>query len=215
MRTSSAILLAGWSVAIAAQAQGFRFSNPPADSQAAEEAQRQSTVAAQLATPCRDKIRNRKIVVLMAEEKNGFMMASQGQYSRHVEAVNSRLQALGLKTYTPEQIRKQIAQEEINAYFKNDPDRALSAARRLAAQYVLRGVIASSAVRNVINVNQVNVNLDFTLTEAASGKPVSAASASNASYAGSDTAGMALTLINERADEVVARLYSEYCRNAK
>ena len=215
MRTSSAILLAGWSLAIAAQAQGFKFSNPPSDGQAAEQAQRQSAVAAQLATPCRDKIRNRKIVVLMAEERDGFMMASQGQYSRHVEAVNARLQALGLKTYTPEQIRKQIAQEEINAYFKNDPDRALSAARRLAAQYVLRGVIATSAVRNVINVNQVSVNLDFTLTEAASGKPVSTASASNASYAGSDTAGMALTLIDERADEVMARLYSEYCRNAK
>jgi hypothetical protein len=216
MRTSSAILLAAWSVAIAAQAQGFKFSNPRPDDEAAAQAQRQATAAAQLATPCRDKIRNRKIMVLMAEEKNGFLMANQGQYSRHVEAVNSRLQAVGLKTYTPEQIRKQIAQEEINAYFKNDPDRALSAARRLAAQYVLRGVIASNAQPHaVINVNQVSVNLDFTLTEAGSGKPVSTASASNASYAGSDTAGMALTLINERADEVVARLYSEYCRNAR
>ncbi len=76
-------------------------------------------------------------------------------------------------------------------------------------------VIASSAVRNaIINVNQVNITLDFTLTDAASGKPVSTASASNASYAGSDTSGMALTLIGERADEVVARLYSDYCRNA-
>jgi hypothetical protein len=26
--------------------------------------------------------------------------------------------------------------------------------------------------------------------------------------------GMALTLINERADEVVAQLYSDYCRKA-
>jgi hypothetical protein len=57
------------------------------------------------------------------------------------------------------------------------------------------------------------VNLDFTLTDA-SGRPVSTATASNASYAGSDTAGMALTLIEERADEVVAKLYSDYCRTA-
>ena len=216
MRTSSAILLACWFVAVSAHAEGFKFSAPSPDSraEAAAQARRQDAISAQLATPCRDKIRNRKIVVLIAEEKNGMLMASQGSYSRHVEAVNSRLRALGLKTYSPEQIRRQIAQEEIDAYFKNDPDRALSAARRLAAQYVLRGVITSSAVRNaIVNVNQVGVNMNFTLTDAA-GRPVSTATASNQSYAGSDVAGMALTLIDERADEVVARLYSDYCRNA-
>ena len=127
MRPPSAILLVSCAFAMAAQAQGFKFSNPPADPDAAAQAQRQATVSAQLATPCRDRIRNRKIMVLIAEEKNGMVSASQGAYSRHVEAVNSRLQAVGLKTYTPEQIRKQIAQEEIDAYFKNDPNRALSA----------------------------------------------------------------------------------------
>ena len=30
--------------------------------------------------------------------------------------------------------------------------------------------------------------------------------------AGMDTGSMALTLINEKADEVVAQLYSDYCR---
>ena len=34
------------------------------------------------------------------------------------------------------------------------------------------------------------------------------------SYSGTDTGGMALTLINEQADGVVARLYSDYCRQA-
>jgi phage-related protein len=216
MRTSSAILLACWCIAASAHAQGFKFSNPEPGAAAAAEAdaQRQDIISDQLTTPCRNRIRNRKILVLIGEEKNGHVQASQGSFSRHVDAVNSRLRSLGLKTYTAEQIRKQIAQEEIDAYFKNDPDRALSASRRLAAQYVLRGVIASHAVRNaIVNVNQVGVNLDFTLSDA-SGRPVSTASAQNQSYAGSDTSGMALTLIEERADEVVAKLYSDYCRNA-
>ena len=65
----------------------------------------------------------------------------------------------------------------------------------------------------IINVNQVSVNLDFTLSDA-SGRPVSTAAADGRSYAGSDVSGMALTLIEERADEVVARLYSDYCRKA-
>jgi hypothetical protein len=211
MRTSSAILLACWSITVSAHAQGFKFSDPPADD--ALNAQRQSMVSAQLATTCRAKLRNRKIMVLIGEERNGLVMATQGNFSRHVEAINARLQNLGLKTYTSEQIRKQIAQEEIDAYFKNDPDRALSASRRMAAQYVLRGVIATQATRNpIIDVNQVAVTMNFTLSDGA-GRPVSVASASNQSYAGSDTAGMALTLIEERADEVVARLYSDYCRD--
>lgn len=214
MRTP-AIVLVSWLLGAAAQAQGFKFSSPPDNGDAAAKAQRDTTIATQLATPCKDRIRNRKIMVLIAEEKNGYLAAGQGAYSRHVEAVNARLRAVGLKTYTPEQIRRQVAQEEVDAYFKNDPDRALSAARRLAAQYVLRGVIASNAARNaMVNVNQVNVSMEFTLADAGSGKPVATAAASNASYAGSDTSGMALTLIEERADEVVARLYSEYCRNA-
>jgi len=217
MRPSSAILLACWSIALSAHAQGFKFSNPSPGEQeeAAARARRDAVVSAQLATPCRDRIKNRKIMVLIGEAQNGLVMASQGGFGRHVEAINTRLQALGLRTYSAEQIRRQIAQEEIDAYFKNDPDRALGASRRMAAQYVLRGVIATEAVRHsVVNVNQVNVNMDFTLADAA-GRPVSTATASNASYAGSDVSGMALTLIEERAGEVVARLYSDYCRNAK
>jgi hypothetical protein len=216
MRTSSAILLACWFVASFAQAQGFKFSNPSAEAaaDAAADARRQATIDAQLSTPCRDRIKNRKIMVLVGEERNGRVVAQQAGFTRHVEAINARLRNLGLKTYSAEEIRRQVAQEEIDAYFKNDPDRALSAAKRLSAQYVLRGLIASQATHNaMVNVNQVNVAMDFTLSDSA-GRPVSTATAKNASYAGSDVSGMALTLIEERADEVVAQLYSDYCRKA-
>ena len=220
MRTSSAIFLACVVATLGAPAsaqQGFKFSNPSPDEQreAAAKADKQAQVDWQLSTPCRDRIKNRKIVVLVGEEVNGRLSTSQGQFGRHVDAINTRLQSLGLKTFSAEQIRKQVAQEEVDAYFKNDPDRAISASRRLAAQYVLKGVIATQAFRNtMVNVNQVNVAMSFTLTDAA-GRPVSNASAKNASYAGGDVSGMALTLIEERADEVVAQLYSDYCRNAK
>ncbi len=46
------------------------------------------------------------------------------------------------------------------------------------------------------------------------GRPISTADARSASYAGADVARMALTLVNEQADEVVARLYSDYCTRA-
>jgi len=210
------VLFLWFAVATAAQAQGFRFSNPDPAEQAekAAAAERDARVQAQLATPCRDKIKNQKIMVLIGEERNGAIYATQSTYNNHINAINDRLQALGLKTYTPEQIRKQIAQAEINAYFRNDPDAAISASKRLAAQYILRGLISTQAGRNpIVNVNQVSVNMNFTLT-GANGRMISQTSAKNESYAGRDISGMALTLINERADEVVAQLYNDYCQKA-
>jgi hypothetical protein len=196
-----------------AAAQDFKFSNDE-DADKAKEAGRKDRVRAQLASPCREKIRDQKILVLIGESRVGRIEANQAVYGQHFDAINSRLRALGLRTYTQAEISAQIAQAEVDAYFKNDPDAALNASKRLAAQYILRGVISSQAVRNaMINVNQVTINMSFTLT-GADGRMISQASATNASYAGADTSGMALTLINERADEVVARLYSDYCRAA-
>ena len=97
---------------------------------------------------------------------------------------------------------------------QDDPDAAINASRRLAAQYILRGLIDTEISRNaIINVNQVAVRLEFVLT-GANGRMISQAAAANESYAGRDVLGMALTLVNERADEVVAQLYSDYCRRA-
>lgn len=216
MRTSSAILLSLCLAAATAQAQGFKFSNDPdAAADAQQKAERDAVITSQLSTPCRNQIRNRKIMVVIAEERNGRLMTQQSGFNRHIEAINTRLEALGLKTYTPAQIRAQVAQAEIDAYFKNDADAALSASKRMAAQYVLKGLIASEAGRNaIIKVNEVRIRMDFKLTDA-SGRLVSTAAARNESYAGSDVAGMALDLIDERADEVVAQLYSDYCRRAR
>lgn len=201
---------------VPALAQGFKFSNedPAEKADKAAQAQRQAQVQSMLSTPCRDKIRNQKIMVLIGENKNGAVQAGQAAFSPQVDAINTRLQAAGLKTATQAQIRAQVAQAEIDAYFKNDPDAAISASKRLAAQYILKGVISTQAGRNLaVNVNQVNISMHFTLT-GSNGKMISQTEAANASYAGSDTSGMALTLIRERADEVVARLYSDYCQKA-
>jgi len=205
------LLLILCSLPLVASAQGFKFSNED-PSQQAEKAARQQRIATQLSTPCREQIKNRKIMVLIGEEVNGAVQARQAAFSPHLDAINQRLQKLGLRTYSPEEIRKQVAQAEIDAYFKNNPDAALSAARRLAANYTLKGLISSRAMRNpMIPVNQVAVSMHFVLT-GADGKPVAQADAKSQSFSGADVQGMALTLINEQAEEVVAKLYSEYCQ---
>jgi hypothetical protein len=209
-------LLAALTVGLSVQAQGFKFSDPDPSEKAGKDAQdkRNAQVQEMLAAPCLSRIKNQKIMVVIAENKDGFISANQAVYNTHVSAINDRLQGVGLRTFTPAQIRAQVAQAEINAFFKNDPDAAISASRRLAAQYILRGVITSNTHRNaIVNVNQVSIGMKFTLT-GANGRMISQASANNESYAGHDVAGMALTLVEESAEEVVAKLYSAHCKAA-
>ena len=215
MSRSSArlMLLAAW-VAGAAAAQGFKFSNPDTAQQAAQAA-REDRIAYELSTPCRADLKGKKIMVVIGEQQaNGYVNAQQQNYGPHFQAINARLRSLGLRTYTPEVIKAQIAQAEIDAYFKNNPDLALSAAKRLGASFVLRGLITSEATMNpIIAVNQVSVSMGFTLS-GSNGRIISDVGANAASYAGANVGQMALTLVNEQADEVVAKLYGDYCRNA-
>jgi hypothetical protein len=217
MRLKSALALLALLVPLAidpAGAQGFKFSQPDTAAKAEEDA-RQERIAQQLSTPCRSDLKGRKIMVMIGErQSNGQVIAQQQNYGPHFQAINARLRSLGLTTYTPEEIKSRIAQAEIDAYFRNDPDAALAAAKRLGASFVLRGLISAQAGMNpVIAVNQVSVNMNFTLS-AANGKIISDVEASSSSYSGVDVARMALTLVNEQADEIVARLYADYCRNA-
>jgi len=154
------------------------------------------------------------MVVIGERQSNGYIAAQQQNYGPHFQAINARLRALGLRTYTPEEIRRQIAQAEIDAYFRNDPDAALTASKRVGANFVLRGLITSEAAPNpIIAVNQVSVTMTFTLY-GTSGRLISNREATSSSYAGANVERMALTLVKENADEVVPALYADYCRNA-
>jgi hypothetical protein len=195
-------------------AQSFKFSQDDGAAKAKEQA-RQQAIQDRLSTPCRDQLKDKKIMLIIGEQQSGGgILANQDNYGPHFQSINQRLRALGLKTYTPEEIKKQIAQAEIDAYFKGNPDAALSASRRLGASFVLRGLITSQATVNpVIRVNEVMVNLGFSLADAG-GRMISDASASSAAYSGTDVRASAARLINDQADEVVAKLYSDYCSKA-
>ena len=195
-------------------AQGFKFSQPDTAAKAEEDA-KADRIARDLSTPCRADLKGKKIMVVIGEvQAGGRISAQQQDYGRHFQAINTRLRSLGLTTYTQEEIRRQIAQVEIDAHMRNDPDAALSAAKRLGASFALRGLISSQATRNpMMAVNQVSVNMGFTLS-GSNGRLISDVNANSSSYASADVSSMALTLVNEQAEEVVARLYADYCRNA-
>ena len=111
----------------AAHSQGFKFSDPDPSQQAERqaEAMKQDRIAYELSTPCRNDLKGKKIMVVIGEQQgNGYVSAQQQNYGPHFQAINGRLRSLGLRTFTPEEIRAQVKQAEIDAYFRNDPDGA-------------------------------------------------------------------------------------------
>jgi hypothetical protein len=191
----------------------FSFSEEEKQQKESDEASRKK-VSQQLATPCKDALKDRKIMVVIGERSSKGISAQQSSYSAHFNSINQRLRSLGLKTYTQQEITAQIAQAEIDAYFRNDPDAALNASKKVGADFILRGTISSRTAMNpVLRIPEVYIYMGFTLS-AADGRTISDVSASAESYSGTDTLGMALTLVNEQASGVVARLYNDYCRNA-
>lgn len=190
-------------------ALGFSFADEEAKRQA-ENAPR-AVSGAGIPAVCREKIKKERVVVLVAERGNQGVNADQGRYGAHFSAIDQRLRKLGLRTYSQEEIKKQIAQAEIDAHFRNDPDAALGAAKKLGASMTLRGLIVSRrSVNPVLNINEVAVSMQFQLV-GANGRDIANTTASAESYAGADTLGMALTLVNEQAGSVVNRLMSAYC----
>jgi hypothetical protein len=182
-----------------------------ADEDAANQAQ---AIQALVSVPCRQRVKNQKILLLIGEHNGDQWATAQDRYGPLFHVLQSRLMALGLRTVTQEEIKASIKQAEIDAYFKNDADAAFAASKRLGAQYVLRGSISSqTGVNSVVQVNEVAVNIDLTLS-GAGGHVLSDVSAHSESYSGSDTLHTALALVREQADPLVAQLYNDYCRGA-
>ena len=197
----------------AGQAWAFKFSEEEEKAKGEDQARAQR-IGQLVSTPCKQRLKNQKIMLVIAERTANGYNTTQSRYGPHFQAINHRLRALGLKTYTQEEIRAQIAQAEIEAHFRNDPDAAINASKKLGANFILRGLITTqTGINPVLKINEVAVHMGFTLVSSG-GRTISNVVARADSYSGTDTLGMALTLVNEQADEVVAQLYNDYCRSA-
>jgi hypothetical protein len=192
-----------------------------------------------MSIPCKNSLKKKKIAVVIGERHSGSGAAARitivgsgtrktgkrqtvtasredgdgGQANAGMlfNEINQRLRKVGLKTYSQKEIAAQIAQAEMEAFLNNDMDAAASAAARLKANFVLRGVIDSrSKINPLLGVNEVFLSMSFTLVDAA-GRTISNVTAEADAYSGQDTLAVALELVREQADMVVARLYHDYC----
>jgi hypothetical protein len=195
-------------------ANAFSFAEEEAKDKAAA-APRTGSGGPAVSAACKERLQKERVMVLVAERGNQGFNADQGRYGMHFQGIDRRLQKYGMRTLSQEEIRKQVAQAEIDAHFRNDPDAALQAAQKHGASLTLRGVISSRrAINPMIGINEVYINMGFTLV-GPDGRYIAEASATSESYSGGDTVGMAATLINEQADGIVRRLLGGYCAEAK
>jgi hypothetical protein len=212
-------LVALLGVCAALCAEPFKFSTADEQEQArarAADDERAQAIQQLVAVPCRQRLKDRRIVQLIAERStSGRWQTQQDRYESLISIIGARLRALGLRTFTEQQIKGAIAQAEIDAYFNNDPDGALAASKRLAAEYILRGDITTRAgVNRTVRVDEVAVDVELVLTSA-TGREISRVQGHSEAYSGADTLATAAQLLRQQADPLVAQLYNDYCRKAE
>ena len=223
MRISSAFAILAALVVLTttapASAQGFKFEQPgDTGRDRPKTSAKQNRIAWELSTPCRADLKGKKIMLIIGEaavERLHQRRSSRttGRTSRRSTAGCARLGPAHLHAGGDPRGRSRRPRSTPTS--RTIPDAALSAARRLGASFILRGLISSEAMPSIDHPRSTRstVNMGFTLT-GSNGRIISDVDASSSSYAGADVAQMALTLVNEQADEVVAKLYGDYCRNA-
>ncbi len=74
----------------------FRFSKEAERERAQAEAQA-SEIAELVSVPCQQRLKDRKILLLIAERTETDLYASQERYGPHIRVIESRLRELGLR----------------------------------------------------------------------------------------------------------------------
>lgn len=209
-RFGSHLIALALALSVPLMSYAFSFSEEEAKDKAAA-APRPGSGGPAISAACKASLQKEKVMVLVAERGNNGFNTDQSRYGPHFQRIDRRLQKYGMRTLSQEDIRKQVAQAEIDAAFRNDPDAAIQAAQKYGASMTLRGVIGSRrAINPVLGINEVYINIGFTLV-GSDGRYIAEAAASSESYSGEDTVGMAATLIEEQADSVVRKLLNGYC----
>ncbi|MDK9706716.1 MAG: hypothetical protein OEL83_06655 [Desulforhopalus sp.] len=132
-------------------------------------------------------------------------------YGNLVDTLNSGFQQLGLKTYTTAEINAQIARVEQEAVLNNNIAAAVSAADRLSADFMLKGIIAThSQINKVVNIDEVFVTITLSLVDR-NGTQISTAEISETTFSDADVLATIQKLVKKQSREITYQLFKDYC----
>ena len=133
-------------------------------------------------------------------------------YGDLADDLNKAFMRLGLKTFTAEQINDQIAREEQEAFLNNDLEAAMSAAERLSADFVLKGLISTrTQVNKVVNVDEVFVTIDLVLLDR-NGGTLASAQISQTAFSDADIQATLQKMIRNQSGRITRELFKDYCK---
>lgn len=133
-------------------------------------------------------------------------------YGGLVDDLNHGFQQLGLKTYTSAEINAQVARAEQEAFLNNNPDAAISAAERLSADFMLKGIISTrTQINRVVQVEEVFVTINLSLFDR-SGRQISSAQANETTFSDADVLTTIQKLVKKQSREIVYQLFRDYCQ---
>lgn len=133
-------------------------------------------------------------------------------YGRLVDDLNQGFKQLGLRTFTSDEINAQVARAEQEAFLNNDLDAAISAADRLRADFMLKGLISTrSQVNRVVNVDEVFVTINLSLFDR-NGRQIANAMASETSFSDADVPATIQKLVQKQSNGITYQLFREYCQ---
>lgn len=178
---------------------------------------RQSPAGPAVPTACLNHLADQKIAILFTERLlDGRVDVRQQRYAGVFPIVARAFQGLGLTVSTQEEIDAKIAQEQIEAIgLRNDSRAAITAARRLGANFVLRTHIDSVQRRHArINVEIVSTSLAFSLS-GSNGAVYGTVHQAAQSYSGRDGTPIIRDLVSENASVSARRLLAQYCERTR
>ena len=132
-------------------------------------------------------------------------------YGPLIDEFNQSFAQLGLKTFTAAEINDQIAREEQEAVLNNDMEAALTAAARMQADFVLKGIISTRAQTNkMVKVDEVFITITLALLDN-KGNQLSTVKVSEATFSDADILGTVQRLVNEQAGAITSQLFKDFC----
>ncbi len=133
-------------------------------------------------------------------------------YGSIVDNLNDGFRQLGLTTYSAEEINAQIAEEEQQAFLNNNLEAALSAADRLRADFMIKGLISTHTQTNkVVKVEEVFVTINLSLVDHR-GAQLATVQVSETAFSTADVPGTIGQLIQKQSKRIVAQLFAHHCR---
>ena len=133
-------------------------------------------------------------------------------YGHLVDELNSGFRQLGLRTSTAAEINEQIARAEQEAVLNNDLDAAISAADRLSADFVLKGIISTrSQLNRVVNIDEIFVTINLSLLDK-NGNLLSTAQISETTFSDADVLAAIHNLVKKQSGEITYQLFKNSCK---